>query len=259
MALPQVTYPVHETTLEATGEKVKYRAFSSDEEKILLQCKESKDLEFIKLNFKTIINNCTFDKINVDEMAVFDIEKLFLSIRGKSVGDTVDLKYKCKKEKLDDDGKQVYTKKVINKELVDVPATCDTPIKIEFDIKDIDMKAGEGHKTLLEISDGIKLEMCYPKLDTSFDDIGVEKDISRLISMCIKSVIDVNDKVFYLKDEKEEEVNEWIRNVTSNPDNKKKVEEFFNTMPKLQHTVNYKCETCGNKGDITLKGLKDFF
>lgn len=259
MGLPKTSYPIHETTLEATGEKVKYRAFSSDEEKILLQCKESKDLDFIKANFKMVVDNCTFNKQNIDDMAVFDIEKLFLSIRGKSVGDVVTLKYRCKNPKLDDDGKPTYTKKVVNKEMVDVLATCDTPISIEFNIKDIDMKAGEGHEQLIEVSDGVKLEMCYPKLDISFDEVGLEKDISKLIAICIKSVIDADNNVFYLKDESEEDVDEWIRNLTSNPDNKKKIEKFFETMPKLKHTVNYECSECGNKGKVTLNGLKDFF
>lgn len=259
MALPKVTYPIHEMSLEATGEKIRFRPFSSAEEKILLQCKLSDDVSFINLNFKLILEQCTFGKVNIDELAVFDVEKLFLKIRGKSAGDNVTLAYRCKTPKLDDEGKLVLTKKVVKNEMVDVPATCDTKVDIDFDINDIKMEATEGHDKTLEMSDGIILEMDYPKLDTVFNAVDIDTNISKLISMCIKSVIDVNGDTFYLKDETEENVELWIQDLTSNPENKTKLETFFETMPKLEHTVHYQCSTCGESGDVTLKGLKDFF
>ena len=234
MALPVLNNPNYEMELPSTGEKIEYRPFLVKEQKILMMAMESKDTSAQSKAVVDIIRNCTFGKIDdkVEGLPTFDIEYMFLQIRQKSVGETVDITITC-------------------------PDDETTKVPVTVNLEDINVVKTEGHTNVIMITDKIGMTMKYPtmkqimgydmnKLDSMEGTFGIIQD-------CLENVFDA-DQVYDEMSKKE--LSEFIEQMTT--DQFQKVTSFFTTMPKLKHTVKVTNPNTGVENEIVLEGMQSF-
>ena len=236
MALPKINTPTYELVVPSTNEKIKYRPFLVKEEKILLIAMESNENNQILQAVKDIVLECTFNKLNLGDMPMFDVEYIFLQIRGKSVGEVSKLSLLCQ-----DDG--------------------ETYANVEVDLNDINVEVSENHTNKIELTDEMGIIMKYPTLD-AFNDTGISeinsKNMLDVISSCILQIYDKKgEEVFDAKDQTQEELTNFIGDLNSKQF--KDLQNFFETMPKLQHTVIVKNPKTEVENKVVLQGLNDFF
>ena len=236
MALPNLTTPTYELEIPSTDEKIKYRPFLVKEEKILMMALESKSSGDITQAVKDIVSECTFNKVNIDLMPMFDVEYIFLNIRSKSVGEVSKLKILCP------DDKKTYA-------------------DVELDLNEVNVQVGEDHTNKIDLGNGTGMIMQYPSID-SFKDSGI-RDINasnmlEVISTCILQIYeDEGKKVYNSKDQTQKELTDFIEQL--NTKQFKDVQKFFDTMPKLKHEITVKNPKTKVESKITLSGLNDFF
>ena len=236
MALPKLTTPTYELEIPSTDEKIKYRPFLVKEEKILMMAMESKSSADITQAVKDIVMECTFNKVNISNMPMFDVEYIFLSIRSKSVGEVSKLKLLCP-----DDGK--------------------TYADVELDLNEVKVQVGDDHTNKIELTDDMGLIMKYPTID-SFSETGI-RDITPdnmldVIGSCILQIFEKKgEKVYDTKDQTKKEVTDFIESL--NTKQFKDVQHFFETMPKLKHEITLKNPKTKKESKVTLTGLNDFF
>ena len=238
MPLPKISTAEYELKLPSNGKTIKYRPFLVREEKVLILALESENQKQITTAVKQVIKECVLTKgIKVDQLPSFDIEYLFLNIRGKSVGESIELMVTC-----GDDGK--------------------TEVPVTVLIDDIEVSTNDEHDTDIELSDGYSVKMKYPSLnqfiETNFsqdDEDAVEKSFE-MIATSIDMVY--NDKDMFAASEcTKKELKEWVESLTSAQF--QKIEKFFETMPKLTHTLEVVNPNTKKKNTIVLEGLTDFF
>ena len=237
MPLPTITPSEYELVLPSNGKTVKYRPFLVKEEKILILALEGQNQKEITNAVKQVIKACVITKgVKIETLPAFDIEYLFLNIRGKSVGESIDLLVTC-----GDDGK--------------------TEVAVNVPINDISVITSEGHSTDIELSDGYTVKMKYPSLsqfvETNFkDDANSVEQSFDIIASCIDMVYNEKD-MFSAADCTKKELREWVEALTSKQF--AKIETFFQTMPKLQHTLTVINPNTKKKNTVVLEGLADFF
>ena len=236
MALPKLTTPTYELEIPSTDEKIKYRPFLVKEEKILMMALESKSEKDITQAVKDIVSECTFNKVNIDNMPMFDVEYTFLQVRSKSVGEVSKLKLLCP------DDKKTYA-------------------DVELDLNEVKVQVGEEHTNKIELGNGMGLIMKYPTID-SFNESGI-RDINpsnmlEVIGTCILQIYEEDGKKVYdPKDQTQKELTEFIEQL--NTKQFKDLQKFFETMPKLKHEITIKNPKTKKESKITLTGLNDFF
>ena len=236
MALPKLTTPTYELEVPSTDEKLKYRPFLVKEEKILLMALESgKNADIIQA-VKDIVSECTFGKIDLGTMPMFDIEYIFLNIRAKSVGEISKLKLLCP------DDKKTY-------------------VDTEINLSEVQVQVEEGHTNKIELTDDMGMIMTYPTID-SFTETGIQNvnasNMLDVISVCILQIYEKNgEKVYQAKDQTKKELIEFVEQL--NTKQFKELQKFFDTMPKLKHTVKVKNPKTKKSGEVVLTGLNDFF
>ena len=242
MALPKLNVPVYETILPSTDKVVKYRPFLVKEEKILLTAMESEDNTIVTNAVKQILKNCIQGKLNINELPTFDIEYLFLRLRAKSVGEkiTVGLKpFPCAQNEGE---------------------LCKFSTEVEINLEEVKVKKDKSHSSKIMISDDIGIKMSYPdisilnqdKLEKSSDsDAGIE-----VMKQCIDMIF-TQEQTHERGSFTEEELDEFIDSLSSTQF--QKIKKFFDTIPKLSHTVKYSCNTCGEEKETTIEGLNSFF
>lgn len=242
MALPMNTMPTFNLKVPSTGKTVKYRPFVVKEEKALLIANQSEDLKVMVDTLKGVIKSCVLDEIDVDELAIFDLEYIFTRIRGKSVGETIDLLFQC-----DDDHGEQLNKKAIS--------------KVTVNIADIDVIRNPEHTNKIELFGDVGMVMKYPTIDVSkeIENPDGTANIDNIFSVIMESVdfIYQGSDVYYAKDQTKDELTQFINNLTS--EQFAKIQKFFETMPKLSTTVEYKCPVCGKEHKRVLEGLNNFF
>ena len=236
MALPKLTTPTYELELPSTDEKIKYRPFLVKEEKILMMAMESKASADITQAVKDIVNECTFNKVNISNMPMFDVEYIFLQIRSKSVGEVSKLKLLCP-----DDGK--------------------TYADVELNLNEVKVQVGDDHTNKIKLNDGMGMIMKYPTID-SFKDSGIKNitatNMLEVISTCILQIYEEDGKKTYdPKDQTQKELTDFIEQLSTKQF--KDVQSFFDTMPKLKHEITIKNPKTKKESKITLTGLNDFF
>jgi len=236
MALPKLNTPTYELEVPSTDEKIKYRPFLVKEEKILLMAMESKDNAQIINAVKDIVSSCTFEKLNVATMPMFDMEFIFLNIRAKSVGEVSKLKILCP------DDKKTYA-------------------SVELDLTKVEVQVGDDHSNKIELTDDMGMIMTYPTID-SFLESGIEtvnaNNMLDIIGNCVLQIYEQKgEKVYQAKDQTKKELTEFIESM--NTGQFKQVQAFFDTMPKLKHTIKVKNPKTKKSSDVTLMGLNDFF
>jgi hypothetical protein len=235
MALPKPIRPEYSTTIPSSGKKIKYQPFSVREEKILMLAAESQDKDEMTNAVINVLSNCVTSPsdFKVEELALFDIEYLFLKTRAKSVGEKIKLT-------ITDPDDPTFT----------------TPHEINID--KIGVERTEGHSDLIQIDEETSVKMKYP--DITFFSEGINtnnvEENTNLISRCISQII-VGEEVFNRSEMSDKEIGEWMDGLTM--DKYGKISEFFDTMPKLKHTITLKNTNTGKNFTLHLEGLADFF
>jgi hypothetical protein len=238
MPLPSIATPSYTLEIPSLKKEIKYRPFLVKEEKVLIIAMESEDPKQIANAVKTVINNCILTKgIKVEQLATFDIEYLFLNIRGKSVGETVDILITCP----DDEVTQV-------------------PISINLD--DIQVEFRKDHSRDIKLDDNLTLRMRYPSMNEFIKaNFGNQFNLSvndtfDLIISCMEQVYN-EEESWTASDCTQKELTEFIEQLSSKQF--KEVENFFTTMPKLSHTLKIKNPNTEVESEVVLEGLSSFF
>jgi hypothetical protein len=238
MPLPKIATPTYELELPSTGETIQYRPFLVKEEKLLVIALESEDNKQITTAIKTVIKNCILTKnIKVESLPTFDIEFLFLNIRGKSVGEEIDVNIICP-----DDG--------------------ETQVQVKINLDDIQVQKSEEHSNRIKIDDSIMMEMKYPSLDQfiknnfDFDNKNAMDQSFDLIGSCIDKIY-TEDEVWATADVSKKELNEFLESMNSSQF--KDIEKFFETMPKLSHPIKVVNPNTKVESEVVLEGLASFF
>ena len=237
MPLPKISTPTYELVLPSSGKKIKYRPFLVREEKVLIVAMESEDETQIATAVKDVIKNCIITRgVKVDDFATFDIEYVFLNIRGKSVGEDVEVLVTCP-----DDG--------------------ETQVPTVISLDDIKVHTNKEHKKDIVLDDELTLRMKYPsmgefvKTNFSGEEITVEGTFD-LIASCVEQVFN-EEESWSASDCTKKEMTEFLEQLSSKQF--KEIEKFFETMPKLSHTVKVKNPNTGVDNEILLEGLNAFF
>jgi len=236
MALPKLNTPTYELEVPSTDEKIKYRPFLVKEEKILMIAMESKDNAQIVNAVRDIVSECTFNKLNLGTMPMFDVEYIFLNIRAMSVGEISKLRLLCP------DDKETYG-------------------EIDVNLSEVIVQVEEGHTNKIELTDEMGLYMKYPTID-SFVSTGITdvtaSNMLDVITTCIAQIYDKKgEEVFDANDQTKEELVEFVEQLNSKQF--QDVQKFFDSMPKLKHVVKLENPKTGVVNDILLQGLSDFF
>ena len=238
MPLPKIATPTYELELPSTGKSIKYRPFLVKEEKVLVIALESEDNKQITNAIKAVLKSCVLTKgIKVETLPTFDIEYLFLNIRGKSVGEELDVTLICP-----DDG--------------------ETEVSVQIDLDDIQIQKNDDHTNQVKLDNSLMMELRYPSLDQfiksnfDFDDKNQMDQSFALIASCIDKIYS-EDEVWATADCTKKEMNDFLESMNSSQF--KEIEKFFETMPKLKHEIKITNPKTGGESDVVLEGLAAFF
>ena len=238
MPLPKIATPSYELELPSSGKTIKYRPFLVKEEKVLVLAMESEDTKQITNAIKAVLKSCVQTKgIKVEQLPTFDIEYLFLNIRGKSVGETLEVNIICP-----DDG--------------------ETSVPVMIALEDIQVEKMDGHSPQIKLDSKLMMEMKYPSLDEfiknnfDFKEENQMDQSFQLIASCIDKIY-TEDEVWASADCTKKELNEFLESMNSSQF--KGIETFFETMPKLSHTIEVTNPQTKVKSEVVLEGLASFF
>ena len=238
MPLPKIATPTYQLELPSSGKTVTYRPFLVKEEKVLVIALESEDNKQITNAIKAVLKSCVQTKgIKVEQLPTFDIEYLFLNIRGKSVGEELEVNIICP-----DDG--------------------ETSVPVYVSLDEIEIYKEKGHTNKINLDDNLMMEMKYPSLDEfiknnfDFNEENQMDQSFQLIASCIDKIYS-EEEVWATADCTKKEVNEFLESMNSGQF--KEIEKFFETMPKLKHDIKVKNPKTGVESDVVLEGLASFF
>ena len=238
MPLPKISTPTYELNLPSTGKKVQYRPFLVREEKLLVLALETENPKDITTAMKTVIKNCIQTRgVKVETLPTFDIEYLFLNIRGKSVGEEIEVNIICPDDEV-------------------------TTVPVTLVVDDIKVQKSKEHNNKIELGNSLVMEMRYPSLDQFIKnnfDFSEENQMDQsfeLISSCIDKIYN-EEEVWSTADVTKKEVNDFLEQMNSRQF--KQIEKFFETMPKLSHDIKVKNPNTGVESTVVLEGLASFF
>ena len=242
MGLPTIAVPQYTLDIPSTGQTVKYRPFLVKEEKILLLALEGEDQKETIIAIKTIIENCVYGDMNVNTMAMFDLEYIFLKLRGKSKGEIVNLKYECPK--------------------------CKTELPVALNIDEVNVDKNPENTLDIKLSNDLGVMMKYPTLELQhiMEKVGDDnKQVELIFETIVKCIDYIYDKenTYPSKDHTEKEMKDFIESLTD--EYFQKIMKFFETLPALRHKVELHCtkkkkdKICNYKEQVTLEGLQSFF
>ena len=238
MPLPKIATPTYELELPSSGELIRYRPFLVKEEKVLVIALESEDTKQITTAIKAVLKSCVLTKgIKVETLPTFDIEFLFLNIRGKSVGEELEVNVICP-----DDG--------------------ETQVPVTINLDDIQVQKSDNHDNQIKLDDNIMMELKYPSLDQfiknnfEFDEKNAMQQSFDLIASCIDKIY-TEEEVWATADCTKKEMSEFLESMNSTQF--KGIEKFFETMPKISHTIKVTNPNTKKKSEVVLEGLASFF
>ena len=238
MPLPKISTPTYELELPSSGQTVKYRPFLVKEEKVLVIALESEDNKQITNAIKAVLKSCIQTRgVKVEHLPTFDIEYLFLNIRGKSVGEELEVNVIC-------------------------PDDEETQVKTTINLDDIQIEKDENHTKQIKLDENLMMEMKYPSLEQfiknnfDFNEKNQMDQSFELIATCIDKIYN-EDEVWATADCTKKEVNEFLESMNSSQF--KEIETFFETMPKLSHTIKVTNPKTKVESDVVLEGLASFF
>ena len=229
MALPVIETLTHTLTIPSTGEEISFRPFLVKEEKLLMQAQETSDTKTMISNIKSIVNACTFDKLNFSTLTSYDFEYVFLQLRSKSIGESVDLNIQCEE--------------------------CEAKNKVTVNLDSIEVKFPEEKvDNTIALNDKVFLEL-QPLRLKDFEQLN-ENNITTSIVPFIASIYD-DENVWKAEDQSKKDLENFVDNLSHH--NLEQIQEFIENQPKLSHEVTFKCSNCGHVNKITLEGLNNFF
>ena len=240
MPLPKIATPSYELELPSTGKTIQYRPFLVKEEKLLVIALESEDTKQITNAIKAVIRACILTKgVKVESLPTFDIEYLFLNIRGKSVGEDIDVNLIC-------------------------PDDNETEVSVSVNLDDIKVQKPEGHSNQIKLDNNLMMELKYPSLNEFIKNNFDPNDTSKnpmdqsfdLIGSCINKIYN-QEEVWAAADCTKKEITDFLDSMNSSQF--KEVEKFFETMPKLTHTIKVLNPKTKVESDVVLEGLASFF
>ena len=238
MPLPKISTPTYELELPSTGKTVKYRPFLVKEEKVLVIALESEDNKQITNAIKAVLKSCVQTRgVKVEDLPTFDIEYLFLNIRGKSVGEQLEVNIIC-------------------------PDDEETQVPVFIDLDEIQVEKSDEHTNKIKLDDNLMMELKYPSLDQfikSNFDFKEENQMDQsfeLIASCIDKIYN-EEEVWATADCTKKEVKDFLESMNSTQF--KQIEKFFDTMPKLSHTINVTNPNTKVESEVLLEGLASFF
>jgi len=236
MALPQVVLPTYELEIPSNGKKIKYRPFVVKEEKLLLLALESEDEKQIEDAVKQLLKGCIQSRVKIEDLAVFDLEYIFLQIRAVSVGEIVELMLLC-----EDDG--------------------ETQIKYNLNLTEVKVEKPEGHDNKIMLSDDMGIIMKYPSFNefvrSSIIGSAPSADgVIEIVAGCIDQIFDGED-VYDSSTTSKKEFVTFMENMTNSQF--EKIQKFFETAPKLKHTIVFKNPNTGVENTVAISGLNNFF
>ena len=238
MPLPKIATPTYELVLPSTDQTIQFRPFLVKEEKLLVLALESEDNKQITTAIKSVLKNCVLTKgIKVEQLPTFDIEFLFLNIRGKSVGEELEVNIVC-------------------------PDDETTQVTVDINLDDIQVQKNEEHNKQIKLDESLMMEMKYPSLDQfiknnfDFNEKNQMDQSFQLIASCIDKIY-TEEEVWATADCTKKEVNDFLEQMNSGQF--KLIETFFETMPKLSHTISVTNPKTKVESDVVLEGLASFF
>ena len=236
MALPQVVLPTYELESPSSGKTIKYRPFVVKEEKLLLLAMESQDDKQIEDAVKTLLKGCIQSRVKIEDLAIFDLEYIFLNIRAASVGEIVEMSITCQ-----DDG--------------------ETQVKYNLNLTEVQVQKPEGHSNKVMLSEEMGIMMKYPAFEdfirSSIIGAAPSADgVIEIIAGCIDQIFDKED-VYDSSTTSKKEFVEFLEGLTNNQF--EEIQKFFETAPKLEHTIKIKNPKTGVENDIVISGLANFF
>ena len=241
MALPLNSTPVYTLTVPSTEKQVKYRPFLIKDEKALMIAQQSEDAKAMLNTLKSVIRSCLDIKgqeaIDVDSLATFDLEYIFTQIRAKSVGERVELFLKCD--------------------------TCEDEkavTQVNLDLTQLKVEKNPDHTSKINLYDDVGIVLKYPSLEliTQLENLDTE-NVEQMFDVVVECIdyIYTSTEVFHAKEQTKDELREFLNNMTS--EQFAKVQQFFETMPRLKKDIDYKCPVCGKEHHKVLEGLQSFF
>lgn len=243
-SLPKISQPLYELTLPSNGKKIRYRPFLSKEEKILLMALEGNDTKEINLAIKQILNNCLQTQdVDVDSLPTFDIEYFFLNLRSKSVGETVKIIFKGRE----------------NTECEE----CKKSKPVEIKLSDVSVVRDPKNSNTIQLTDDITIILKYPTLEFLSDhridnhSPGAAAAIFEAVADSISKIYTKDGKEYDVKDYDRKDLLEFLEGLSIQQF--AKIEEFFDSLPKLSYEVNLDCKVCGAKESHKIEGLQSFF
>lgn len=234
MALPKLVSSKYTLTVPSTGEVVEYRPYLVKEEKVLMTAFESKDKSQMIAALRDTIAGCTEGKVNIDTLAIFDFEYIFLKLRSKSVGETSKIGVKC--------------------------TACDARNEVEVNLEEVNVSKAQKKNNKVELTDEVGIMLRYPTVKGLYKQLThakteADQSMATIVS-AIESIYDA-ENVYASENETEKSLMDFLDSLTA--DQFKKISAFFTDMPKLKHDVKFDCIKCSEKNSITLEGLENFF
>ena len=242
MALPKIDVPIYEVEVPSNKKTIRFRPFTVKEEKLFLMAAQSDDPDSIVKTIVQVLNNCVLDEMEIEKMPMFDLEFLFLNLRARSIGEVVELSYKCNNEIVDEEG---------NKK------SCNNIVNVDVNLLEIKPNGTELKNKIL-LTDKLGIVMKYPNLEVIKNN-AVEGELDMVIELiidCIDYIYD-EENIYYAKDSTREELLEFLDSLQSKE--LEKIKLFFESLPKITKEVDFSCGKCGYHEKITLEGIQNFF
>jgi len=240
MALPMMNTPTYNMVVPSSGVSVKFRPFLVKEEKALLIAQQSEDLLVMVDTLKSVIKTCVLDSIDVNKLATFDLEYMFTQIRAKSVGEIIELIFPCDNDHGEDNEK--------------------ARVKVSIDLTTLQVEKDPEHTNKIDLFGDVGVMMKYPTMDImkkleTLDEGNIDK-IFDVVALSIDYIYQ-GEEIFYTKEQKHEEVLQFLNNLTS--DQFIKIQNFFATMPRIKKEIDYTCPVCQKQHRKMLEGMQSFF
>ena len=243
MALPKVSTPTYELIVPSTGEKVSYRPFLVKEEKTLLMAAEDQNISTITKAMRDIISTCTEGEVDLKNLAPYDIEYIFLQLRGKSVGDVINLNLK-KPDSIECEESE-----------------CPGSTEIKVNIDDIKIDTSSIVDSKIQLTEDIGIKLGFPQLESiqKYTTKGggmVADGVFKMINDCIEYIWE-GKEIYKAKDSTKKELNDFIESLSTEQFNK--IRDFFESMPRLRHEITWTCSKCDKSAPLLLEGIDSFF
>jgi hypothetical protein len=240
MALPMMNTPTYNMVIPSSGVSVKFRPFLVKEEKALLIAQQSEDLMVMVDTLKSVVKTCVTDDIDANKLATFDLEYMFTQIRAKSVGEIIELIFPCDNDHGEDNEK--------------------ARVKVSIDLTTLQVEKDPSHVAKIDLFGDVGVVMKYPTIDImkkleSLDEDNLDK-IFDVVALSVDYIYQ-GEEIFYAKEQKHEEMLQFLNNLTS--DQFLKIQNFFATMPRIKKEIEYTCPVCQKQHKKMLEGMQSFF